>query len=344
MKKNASPQSIAFIAGLLAASISTIIIAIETQDVWVSTVNFCVVLGVCFFVFLYLLQEFIYNKIKLIYKSIYRFKTQNPNELRALDKRNSDPIETVSKEVLGWMLENRKEVDQLKEQENYRRDFLGNVSHELKTPIQSIQGYIHTLLDGALEDKKVNRLFLEKASNSTDRLIELVDELTSISKLESDKSLLNVERFDLVKLTAEVIEMVEKQAEAKDISIRFKKQNAKTVMVQADKLKVRQVLVNLIINALKYGQQHGKVFIGFYDMDKNVLTEISDDGEGIAEKHLPRLFERFYRTDKGRSRDQGGSGLGLAIVKHIIEAHKQTVNVRSTIGVGSTFGFTLKKG
>ena len=344
MKKNANPRSIAFIAGLLAATISTAIIAIGSADIFVALVNFVVVLCVCFLVFNYLLQAFIYNKIKLIYKSIYRFKTHDENELRALDKYNNDPIETVSNEVLDWMLKNRKEVDQLKEQENYRHEFLGNVSHELKTPIQSIQGYIHTLLDGALEDKKVNHLFLTKASNSTERLIELVDELTSISRLEGDKPPLDIELFDVVKLADEVIEMLENQAKEKKIAVRFKKKNTKVLLVEGDKAKVRQVLINLVVNAIKYGKNEGKVLIGFYDMDKSILTEISDNGEGIAEEHLPRLFERFYRTDKGRSRDQGGSGLGLAIVKHIIEAHKQTINVRSTIGIGSTFGFTLKKG
>jgi len=344
VKKNANPRSIAFIAGLLAATISTAIIAIGSADIFVALVNFVVVLCVCFLVFNYLLQAFIYNKIKLIYKSIYRFKTHDENELRALDKYNNDPIETVSNEVLDWMLKNRKEVDQLKEQENYRHEFLGNVSHELKTPIQSIQGYIHTLLDGALEDKKVNHLFLTKASNSTERLIELVDELTSISRLEGDKPPLDIELFDVVKLADEVIEMLENQAKGKKIAVRFKKKNTKVLLVEGDKAKVRQVLINLVVNAIKYGKNEGQVLIGFYDMDKSILTEISDNGEGIAEEHLPRLFERFYRTDKGRSRDQGGSGLGLAIVKHIIEAHKQTINVRSTIGIGSTFGFTLKKG
>jgi two-component system phosphate regulon sensor histidine kinase PhoR len=344
VKKNTSPRSVAFIAGLLAAVLSTLIIAIASRDILISVINFAVVLGICYLVFNYLLQEFVYNKIKLIYKSIYRFKTHNPKELKALDKNINDPIETVSKEVLAWMLENRKEIDQLQKQENFRREFLGNVSHELKTPIQSIQGYIHTLLDGALEDKKVNRLFLTKASKSTERLIELVDELTSISELEGDKSPLDIELFDLVKLTEEVLEMVENLAKDKNVAIHFKKQNPKIVIVEADKSKIRQVLVNLVVNAIKYGKSGGQILIGYYDMDKNILTEISDDGEGIAEEHLPRLFERFYRTDSGRSRDQGGSGLGLAIVKHIIEAHKQTINVRSTLGVGSTFGFTLKKG
>ena len=241
------------------------------------------------------------------------------------------------------MIESRKEVKELKQQENFRREFLGNVSHELKTPIQNIQGYIHTLLDGALDDKKVNRIFLNKAAKSTDRLVEMVNDLTSISTLE-DSSSLDIKDVDLLKLTQDVFEMAEDQAKLKEITLAFNKNNPKSVVVKADLAKVRQVLVNLIVNAIKYGKKGGKVTVRFFDMDKNILTEIADDGFGIEAEHLPRLFERFYRTDAGRSRDQGGTGLGLAIVKHIIESHNQTINVRSTIGVGSTFAFTLKKG
>lgn len=344
MKKNLSPQSIAFIAGLSAAVISATCIALSSANLWAVLIGFIVVLAVCYLIFYYLLKEFIYNRIKVIYKSIYRYKTQYSSDLKKLETRKDDPLDRVSREVVDWMETNRDEVNQLKAQENYRRDFLGNVSHELKTPIQSIQGYIHTLLDGALEDKNVNRHFLTKASNSTDRLIELVDDLTKISALEGNKAPLEITKFDLVELCDEVLELVENKAKKKDISIVYKKKNPKTVLVEADRGKIRQVLVNLTVNAIKYGNREGKITIGFYDMDKNILTEVTDQGEGIAEEHIPRLFERFYRTDKGRSRDQGGSGLGLAIVKHIIEAHRQTVNVRSTVGMGSTFGFTLKKG
>ncbi|PCJ64081.1 MAG: two-component sensor histidine kinase [Bacteroidetes bacterium] len=343
MRKVSSPKYIALIASLVAALISSISIGVFTQEFIPAILNFIVVLTLCFFIFNYLVREFIYDKIKLIYRSIYRFKTHDPKELKALDKKLNDPIEAVSKEVLSWMVENRKEVAELKEQENYRRDFLGNVSHELKTPIHNIQGYIHTLLDGALNDESVNQLFLSKAAKSSDRLVELVNDLTRIGHLEGESSL-TIEKIDLVKLAHEVLEMVEQQAQEKEIKIKFKKQNARIVTVQADRARIRQVMVNLMVNAIKYGKKGGKVTVGFYDLDQNILTEITDNGEGIAEEHLSRLFERFYRTDRGRSRNEGGSGLGLAIVKHIIEAHKQTINVRSTVGVGSTFGFTLKKG
>ncbi len=344
MKKNQSPASIAIIASLSVAAISSLVVYIFTIDIASALLNFLGVALLSFFLFSYLLQQFIYKKIKLIYKNIYRFKTQTVKRKGVLKDRDVDPIEEVSKEVVNWMRDNQLEISQLKEQAEFRREFIGNVGHELKTPIQSIQGYIHTLLDGALEDKKVNRLFLEKAGKGVDRLVELVDDLTSISEFENKGINLELEVFDIAELAREVVEMVGQIAKEKDISFGYKKTSSKTFDVYADRNRIRQVFVNLIVNAIKYGNEGGKVTVGFYDIDQNVLIEVSDNGSGIEKEHLPRLFERFYRTDAGRSRDKGGSGLGLSIVKHIIEAHDQTVNVRSELGEGSTFGFTLKKG
>lgn len=344
MRNTTSPGSIAFFVSITAAIISSVGVAVFSREIVPTLINFCVVLVVCYFIFNFILNRFIYDKIKTIYRNIYQFKTNQKDDLLDKYKNESDPLEAVSKDVLKWMEENRKEVNDLKELETYIAEFLGNVSHELKTPIQSIQGYIHTLLDGALEDEKVNQLFLTKASNSTKRLIELVDELTDINVLQGKNPPLDYEKFDIVKLTDEVFELVENKALKQKISLKFKQQNPKHVMVNADQAKIRQVLINLVVNAIKYGDVEGIVEVGFYDMDENILIEVSDNGQGIAEEHLPRLFERFYRTDKGRSRDQGGNGLGLAIVKHIVEAHHQIINVRSTLGIGSTFGFTLQKG
>ena len=344
MRNTTSPGSIAFFVSITAAIISSVGVAVFSREIVPTLINFCLVLVVCYFIFKFILNRFIYDKIKTIYRNIYQFKTNQKDDLLDKYKNESDPLEAVSKDVLKWMEENRKEVNDLKELETYIAEFLGNVSHELKTPIQSIQGFIHTLLDGALEDEKVNQLFLTKASNSTKRLIELVDELTDINVLQGKNPPLDYEKFDIVKLTDEVFELVENKALKQKISLKFKQQNSKNVMVNADKAKIRQVLINLVVNAIKYGDVEGIVEVGFYDMDENILIEVSDNGQGIAEEHLPRLFERFYRTDKGRSRDQGGNGLGLAIVKHIVEAHHQIINVRSTLGIGSTFGFTLQKG
>lgn len=343
MSSSSNPKSIALYVGLFAATISTIGVFFITRRWAVSVLNFVIVLSSCFWLFKYFVDRFIFDKIKTIYRNIYQFKTKKDQDLFQAFKNEADPLAAVSNDVLQWVKKNQKEVNDLKELESFRKEFLGNVSHELKTPIQSIQGYIHTLLDGALEDEKVNRLFLTKASNSTQRLIELVNELTSINVLQGNHVPLEIEKFDIKKLTEQVFELVESKAQDQQITLDFKKDVSKQVMVEGDRAKIHQVLINLMVNAIKYGKPGGHVHVGFYDMDKNVLIEVSDDGHGIAEEHLPRLFERFYRTDKGRSRDKGGTGLGLAIVKHIVEAHNQIINVRSSIDVGSTFGFTLKR-
>ncbi|MBR9860642.1 sensor histidine kinase [bacterium] len=343
MRKNPSPGYIALLSALITTVIPVVILLIFQLDIWQTALIAIATFAGAFFISYYLLQIFIYRKIKLIFKVISRFKSQDDRIQELISKGDEDPLSAVSKEVYSWMLDNKRELDQLKEQANFRREFLGNVSHELKTPIFSIQGYIHTLLDGALEDKAVNRKFLKKASRSTDRLVELVQELTSISELQSGKFELDIKKFDIYELVREVYELLEDLADEKQIKLEFKKHSNKAVFVKGDRKKISQVITNLVVNAIKYGAREGVVLTGFYEMDKNLLIEISDDGEGIAAEHLPRLFERFYRVDRHRSREEGGSGLGLAIVKHIIEAHQQTINVRSTIGKGTTFGFTLPR-
>lgn len=253
-----------------------------------------------------------------------------------------DVFGKIRDEVIEWDKNNRKEIERLTDQEKFRREFLGNVSHELKTPIFSIQGYILTLLEGGLSDKKVNRSFLLKAEKSINRMIEMVDDLDEISKLESNRIGLNTQRFNLYDLAKEVIDSLEYKAEKKNISLHIAN-STDDFFAEADAGKISQVLTNLIVNSINYGKEGGKTTIKCYDLDENILVEVKDNGRGIQKEHLPRLFERFYRIDKGRSRDEGGSGLGLAIVKHIIEAHEQTINVRSTPEEGSVFSFTLKK-
>jgi two-component system phosphate regulon sensor histidine kinase PhoR len=213
----------------------------------------------------------------------------------------------------------------------------------LKTPLFNIQGYIHTLLDGALEDPEVNRNYLERASRSVERLCLIVDDLEAISKLESGELILDQRTFDIHELVKEVFESSEIRAVELHIKMEFKEGSDRQFFVYADKERIRQVVSNLVINSIKYGRKNGTTSVGFYDMDENILIEITDNGIGIDPSHLPRIFERFYRIDKSRSREQGGTGLGLSIVKHIIEAHKQTINVRSNYGIGTTFAFTLKK-
>lgn len=343
MRKNSSPQSIAGIAALVVALFSAIVVSFSAQQVWLSVLNFVAVFVSGYFIFLYLLQEFIYRKIKIIFKNIYQFKTKGVIADSGSVKSEKDPLSKVNKEVIDWMKMNRDEVNNLMEQAAYRREFLGNVSHELKTPVHSVQGYIQTLLDGALEDESVNRLFLNKAAKGVDRLVDLIEDLTSISELESRDINLNLNAFDISELVEEVFDDVSHLSKAKGVTLSYKKGSEKSFNVYADRARIMQVLVNLVVNAIKYGKKKGNVLVGFYDLDKQVLIEVTDDGYGIEEEHLPRLFERFYRTDKGRSRNEGGTGLGLSIVKHIVEAHNQTVNIRSTVGSGSTFAFTLQK-
>jgi two-component system phosphate regulon sensor histidine kinase PhoR len=227
----------------------------------------------------------------------------------------------------------------------FRKEFLGNVSHELKTPIFNIQGYIHTLLDGAIDDQDVNKSFLGKAARSADRLSDLVADLLEISQLESGELMMEPERFDINALVKDVYEQFEVKAKDRGISLLIKDGCNSPFYVFADRYRIRQVLVNLFINSIKYGNEFGTTTAAYYDMDENILIEVADNGNGISQEHLPRIFERFYRVDKSRAREAGlgGTGLGLAIVKHIIEAHQQTVNVRSTEGKGTTFGFTLQK-
>ncbi len=296
-----------------------------------------------FIIILFGLEVFIYRKIKLIYKTIHNFKTSKLKKTNFIDDYNLDPIKRVNEEVIEWANYQNQEITQLKATEQFRKEFLGNVSHELKTPIFNIQGYIETLIDGAIDDEEVRMAFLKKAAASAERLNTLVNDLLDISKFESGAMQLRYSDFEINELCRDVIESHSKLAANKQIKIYFKEDSDLPYKVHADKDRIRQVLNNLIANSISYGRENGSTAIGIYDMDKQILVEVSDDGEGIDAEHLPRLFERFYRTDKSRSRNSGGSGLGLSIVKHIIEAHLQTINVRSTIGEGTTFAFTLKK-
>ena len=297
---------------------------------------------VAYSVNLFFIRRYIFRKIKLIYKNIHQLKLDPSQKFTNADV-DSEVLEQVEKDVEQWAKNQQKEIDNLKTLENYRREFLGNVSHELKTPIFNIQGYIHTLIDGGLYDENINEKYLLRAAKNVKRLITIVDDLENISKLESGRLVLDIQGFDIKKLTLEVFETHELQANENNIKLALKEGADKSFMVKADREYVRQVLDNLVLNSIKYGKANGRTKISFYDMDKFILIEVSDNGIGIEEKHLKHVFDRFYRVDKSRSRDAGGSGLGLAIVKHIVEAHNQTINVRSSPKLGSTFGFTLEK-
>ena len=289
-----------------------------------------------------ILNYYLNRRIKLIYKMIRKSKVSMSNTSDWKDT-DDDVLSRVELEVGKWISEQQKEIQSLKDLENYRKNFLGNISHELKTPIFAVQGYVHTLLDGGLTDPNVNRRFLKKAAKNIDRLETIVEDLDIIAKLEAATLQLDTQEFDIKELAVEVIEEVEVQAMDRNISIQLKQGADQSFMVVADKEYIRTVLLNLIVNSIKYGKQDGFTKIGFYNMDSYILVEVADNGIGIEQKHLKHLFDRFYRVDKSRSRERGGSGLGLSIVKHIIEAHQQTINVRSTPGLGTTLGFTIEK-
>lgn len=346
MLKNLTPRQIAIYASVLIVAFNGffLLVYMLLEETW--DLRFIVWLGLtgcsAYFSILFFVKKYIYRKIKLIYKNIHKFKLKPAEKNKDLDV-DSDIIQEVEKEVAEWALEQQTEINSLKEMESYRRLYLGNVSHELKTPIFNIQGFIHTLIEGALYDDKINMKYLQRAAKNVERLNTIVTDLEAINKLESGKLVMDLQVFDLKELVGEVFEDLEIKAKKNVITLAYKDGANQNYKVEADREAIRQVLVNLIENSIKYGKENGRTKVGFYDMDSRILVEIADSGIGIAQEHLNHVFDRFYRADKSRSRQIGGSGLGLSIVKHIIEAHKQTINVRSSPEIGSTFGFTLKK-
>jgi two-component system, OmpR family, phosphate regulon sensor histidine kinase PhoR len=291
----------------------------------------------------FMLRRFIYRKLKLIYKLIYQTKATKKEEFYYNNILPQKSIDEVREDVEVWAEHHKEEIELLRENEIFRKEFLLNLSHELKTPVFAIQGYIDTLIHGAMEKPEVSRKFLGNAAKNVSRLVNLINDLDEISKLESGEQLLYKENFVIQDLMEEVFETLSINAEEKQIKCYIKKGCELPLTVYADKEKIRQVLINLVDNAIKYGKQHGIVEGSAYRMEgKRILIEVTDDGAGISEDHLPRIFERFYRTDLARNRKIGGSGLGLSICKHIIEAHGQAIHVRSKVDVGSSFGFTLQ--
>ena len=309
-----------------------------------STLFFVIpILGALFvyITFSLLLKKFIQHRLSLLYRSI---QTKTDETSRGFDEESLDSmIENAEKEVQDWQVKRDNEILKLKEQENFRREFLGNLAHELKTPVFSIQGYILTLLEGGLEDETINKKFLERASISTDRIVSILEDLDQITKLEIDALEMNFESFDILKLASECIETVELLAEEKNIKLNL--QNATDdIFVNADRKRIAQVLTNLLNNSISYGKENGTTGISIFVIDDLVTIEVSDDGIGIDESHLSRLFERFYRVEKSRNRHEGGTGLGLAIVKHVIDSHQQKISAKSSLGKGSQFTFSLDKG
>ncbi len=341
--KNISPQQLSGLTALALAIPIALGIYIFKPVWWIALSSFVVIFLGSYGLILYTLQNFIYRKIKLIYKFIYQTKASKKEEFYYKNILPQKSIDEVRDDVESWARQRKAEIEMLQQNEAYRKEFLQNLSHELKTPIFAIQGYVDTLINGALDNPEVNKKFLQSTSRNIDRLVNLVDDLDAISKLESGEQLLLKDSFVIQDLLKEVYESLAMKADEKQIRCIIKKGCELPLTVFADKEKIRQVFINLVDNAIKYGKQHGIIESSFYKVDgARILIEISDDGSGISEEHLHRIFERFYRTDLARSRKVGGSGLGLSICKHIIEAHGQTIHVRSKTDVGSTFGFTLQ--
>ena len=292
-----------------------------------------------FIVIQFRVEKFIYKRVKKIYDDLTLLESTNLSR----SPINTD-MGTLTQEIDKFARDKKLEIETLKVREQYRKEFFGNVSHELKTPLFTVQGYILTLLDGAMNDENIRKKYLERASKGVERLVYIVNDLDMITKLEIGDLQINTESFDIVKLVKNVFEMFEMRANEKRITLTFDIEYPKPIMVEADKERIQQVLINLIINSIKYGREKGTTEVSIENLIKNkVIVRITDNGIGIGKNHLPRLFERFYRVDKSGSRTEGGSGLGLSIVKHIIEAHDEKIYVESEFGVGSEFSFTLEK-
>ncbi|MDX1463060.1 MAG: ATP-binding protein [Marinirhabdus sp.] len=300
--------------------------------------------GICcflltFFVIQHRVQKFIYRRVMKIYEDVSLLDATSFSP-----KRVTTDMATLTKEVERFAENKKLEIESLKIRENYRREFLGNISHELKTPLFTVQGYILTLLDGAMKDKSVRKKYLQRANKGVERLIYIIKDLDMITKLEVGDLDLEIEEFDIIELVQNIFDLLEMKAAKKNIALTFDTEYTEPIMVLGDRERLEQVLSNLVVNSIKYGVKDGTTEVSIEEFVRNkVIVRVTDNGEGVEQEHLPRLFERFFRVDRSGSRKEGGSGLGLAIVKHIVEAHGEKIYVESALGIGSEFSFTLEK-
>jgi two-component system phosphate regulon sensor histidine kinase PhoR len=332
-------RSALIVAFLLAVLMEAYMMAKESQD-WLFLFIFVMsTFFISFFVIQLRVEKFIYKRVKKIYDDVSLLESSS-----LTSRTITTDMGTLTQEIEKFAKDKKVEIDTLKIREEYRKDFLGNVSHELKTPLFTVQGYILTLLDGAVNDKNVRKKYLQRANKGVERLIYIVKDLDLITKLEVGDLHLELEDFDIVEVIQGVFDLLEMKAEKKNITLTFDIEDQGSVYVHADREKIQQVVTNHIVNSIKYGHENGTTEVSVENLIKNkVIVRVTDNGEGIAKQHIPRLFERFYRVDKSGSRSEGGSGLGLAIVKHIIEAHNEKIYVESVLDVGSEFSFTLEK-
>lgn len=333
----------ALYVGLFATGFSGILLYFLTTNTatlsWFLPAFMVSVFVFSFFVIQYRVEVFIYRRVKKIYDDV---SFLDANSLRK--QPITTDMATLTREVKKFATEKKIEIETLNEREEYRREFLGNVSHELKTPLFTVQGYLSTLLDGAMNDKNIRKKYLQRAEKGVERLIYIVQDLDMITKLETGSLNLQLSDFNIVEVVQNVFDLLEMKAESKNIILTFDDKYVKPILVTGDREKIQQVLTNLVVNSINYGRENGSTEVGIENLtDNKVIVRVTDNGEGIEKQHLPRLFERFYRVDKSGARAGGGSGLGLSIVKHIIEAHDEAIYVDSKFGKGSEFSFTLEK-
>lgn len=341
-EKNLSPKQLAALTALLLSSIIGISVFVLITDWRVLLAYFLACFVVIYFLVYQILEYFIYRKIKLIYKLISSTKASKREEAYQKYILPKKGIDDVREDVEYWAAQQTKQIQQLQSNEAFRKEFLQNLSHEIKTPIFAIQGYLELIADGAMEDPVIGNKFINQAQANVQRLVGLLNDVDVITNIEINKEPIIKQPFIIQDLINEAVSNLSVKWLKKNIQFQYKKGSEAPIHVFADRNKIYQVLVNIISNAAKYGKIDGHIIASIYKMeDQKILIEISDDGIGVAEEHLPRLFERFYRTDDARSRDIGGTGLGLAICKHIIEAHNETMHIRSKQNVGTTIGFTL---
>jgi two-component system phosphate regulon sensor histidine kinase PhoR len=331
----------AFYLTLLSVVIATISYFFIKQHLGVSTIIFSIItlFVISFVITQYRAEHFIYRRLKKIYEEVSILDVNDLNK----DSATTD-IDKLSKRMQKFVEGKRLEIKSLTDRDSFRRDFLGNVAHELKTPLFTVQGYILTLIEGAVNDKEIRTKYLERANKGVERLVAVTKDLDMIAKLETEGLKLHIEIFNILEIIQNVFDLFEMKAKKRNITLKFDRIYEFPVFVKGDLEKIEQVLINLIVNSIKYGKPNGSTIVGVDSYSKNkFIVKVIDNGEGIQQKHVSRLFERFYRVDQSRSREQGGSGLGLSIVKHIIEAHNETILLKSTYGEGSEFSFTLEK-
>lgn len=339
-----SPRITALLLAVLISALTTVFLAfvegVTNSMLFVAGISS---FGVSFFLILYAIEILVYREVDKMYKTIHKLKLKDFTINRKTISKNNHPFKKLNDEFFFYVAKKQKEIEELRRVEQFRREFLADVSHELKTPIFAAQGFIHTLLDGAIDDEKVRGKFLAKAAKSLDGLDILVKDLVALSQLETGEVKMHFERIDLHEVVGEIFDQLEKIAHNKGVSLKVKTDKPNGTWVKADPQRIMQVMTNLIENAIKYGNENGKVLVSLEEDKKNIQVSVKDDGPGIPPEHLSRIFERFYRVDKSRSKERGGTGLGLAIVKHILNAHKSRITVMSKIDKGTTFSFKLEK-